>query len=462
MSREESHAIVLGASMGGLLAARALSDHFDRVTIIERDALPLDASPTGAAHRKGVPQGRHAHGILASGRLTLEEMFPGLSATLRAAGAQEADLTGTRWILGGHRQRLDDLGFPGLCCTRPTLEAAVRARVLALPGVSARTEHDVLGLVHRRGRVEGVRVLGRRDGSAEETLAGDLVVDATGRGSKLPQWLEAMGYSPPAEERVRVKISYTTALFRRERRHVDGGIVLVVGAAPPNPRAGVALAVGPDTWIVTLIGYLGERAEPSHEGCLAFSRTLPAPDLHQLLEDSEPVSEFSTSTFSHSQRRRYDALDEHPEGLIAFGDAMCSFNPIFGQGMTVAAHEARALGACLAGGETAGLWRRFYKSSRAIIDIPWSIAVGNDLRYPDVEGARPALGGLLDRYLDRVLAVGASDARVGTAFLRVTNLLDPPQALMRPTTLARVLLGTPARSTLATPAEGDAALATRG
>ena len=433
-SAPHGHAVVLGASVAGLLAARVLADHFERVTVVERDPLEDDDDL-----RKGVPQGRHPHGLLAAGAQAMEGLFPGLREALLARGACGGDLRKTRWIIGGRRLQLDDLGIPGLCCTRPLLEGELRRRVRALANVELRDRHDVLGWRVDGERVTGVRVLGRRDASVEETLAAELVVDATGRGSRMPTWLGELGYPAPDEERVRVGMSYTSARVRRKPEHVDGGTVLVVGATPAVARAGAALAVREDEWIVTLIGYLGEKAEPSLDGMRAMARDLVAPDMHALLSDTELVSPISTFTFPASQRRRYERLDRHPEGVIAFGDAICSFNPIFGQGMTVAAHEALALAELL--GEPAGLdrlWRRFYARTRVLVDAPWSIAVGNDLRIPGVEGERPAGAGLLDRYLDRVLAVAERDPAVGTAFLRVTNLLDPPAALFRPRTLARV------------------------
>ncbi|MCB9598869.1 MAG: FAD-dependent monooxygenase [Sandaracinus sp.] len=443
MHRHERHALVLGASLGGLLAARVLADHFDRVTLVERDALPERAE-----QRKGVPQGRHAHGLLASGLRTLESLFPGLGEALAAGGAQRTDLPQTRWILGGRRLRCESLGFPGVCAARPTLEAEVRRRVLALPNVTLRDHHDVLGLVVEGERICGARLLGRRDESAEEVVHAELVVDATGRGSRLPTWLEELGYPAPVEERVRMGMTYTSARVRRRPTHANGDLVVVVGATPEVPRAGAALAVTRDEWIVTVMGYLGARPEPTLDGMRAWASQLVAPDLAALLADTELVSPVATYQFPHAQRRRYERLRRHPEGVIAFGDAICGFNPIFAQGMTVAAHEALALHALLATRRTDGLWRRFYARTRPIVDIPWSIATGNDLRIEGVEGTRPAGATLLDRYLDRLLAVAEHDPKVGTAFLRVTNLLDAPSSLMKPATMLRVLFGRRARPAL--------------
>ena len=435
MIQAREHAVVLGASVGGMLAARALSRHFARVTLLERDV--LGETPV---QRKGVPQGRHAHGLLAAGQLALERAFPGFKTDLEALGALTSDVGEGRWIVSGHALQLPHIGLRGVTCTRPVLETYVRGRLCQLPNVRIRAG-DALGLHYADGRVQGVRLLDRRDGSAPETLRADLVVDATGRGSRAPAWLRELGYPAPKEDRIKVGIGYTTALYERRADHLAGRSVLVIGAAPPNLRCGVALAVDAEHWIVTLVGYLGVRADPSHAGFLDFASKLPANDLLQILSASQPASAFASMTFPHSQRRRYDQLRAHPEGFVVFGDAMCSFNPIYGQGMTVAALEADALDSCLASPGRKRLWRRFYRAAKAVVDVPWSITVGNDLCFDEVEGRRSLPGKLLNRYLARLLETAAHDAKVGEAFARVTHLLSPPGSLMQPRILARVLRG---------------------
>jgi 2-polyprenyl-6-methoxyphenol hydroxylase-like FAD-dependent oxidoreductase len=433
MVEKRQHAVVLGASMGGLLAARALADRFEHVTLVERDAFPAFGE-----QRKGVPQGRHAHGLLAGGLRSLEAFFPGLTAALAARGAQTQDIGHNHWIVSGHRLHAFDSGRRGLSCSRPALEGAVRSRVLALPNVSARESHDVLGVVHERGAIVAARVLGRRDAASEELLPADLVVDATGRGSKLPAWLLAEGYAAPEEERVRVDIGYVSALFRRRPEHLHGSNVLVIAAAPPNPRCGVALAIDPDHWLVTLPGYFGQRAPATHEGMLEFSKNLPVSDLYELLKTSEPASDVVSASFPHTQRRRYERLTHHPDGLIAFGDALCSFNPIFGQGMTVCALQAEALSEALASG-TKRLWRRFYRKASAIIETPWTTAVSNDLRFAEVVGQRSYGWKSLNGYVQAVLETAAADPMVAASFLQVTNMLAPPSSLMAPGVIGRVL-----------------------
>lgn len=421
------HAVVLGGSMAGLLTARVLLDHYERVTLVERDRFPAVGD-----HRKGVPQGRHSHGLLASGAATIEKLFPGARDGLVALGAMSGDLgRDGRFIVGGMRLCGVEMGEVSLSVSRPLLEGYVRRRLLALPGLEALDSCDALGIELEGGRAKAVRLLRRTDGAAEERLSADLIVDATGRGSRAPTWLRAAGYEGPEEERVEVGVGYTTVICPRKEEHFDGQRVIIIGAAPPNRRCGVAVALEGDRWMVTLVGYLGDHAPAGLDGLLDFARTLPAPDLHELLSCTEILGEPVTARFPHSQRRRYESLVRFPEGFIVLGDALCSFNPIFGQGMSVAALEAEALGDVLRRGADQA-WKRFYPAAARIVDAPWSIAVGNDLRFEEVNGKRTLAGKLIGAYLSRFVRAATVDSVASSAFLRVTHLLSPPGSLFAP------------------------------
>src|SRR5215475_12604380 len=220
---DRKHAIVIGGSMAGLLAARVLSDHFEQVSLIERDVLPMEVQ-----QRRGVPQGRHTHGLLASGRNVLERLFPGISKALVEAGAVSSDsVRDFRWFFEGACLSRPASGLNGLMMTRPLLEATVRERVMANPRVVRRDQMAVEELVVDRepGRVTGVRAAG-------QTLSGDLIVDATGRGSRSPHWLEQLGYKKPVEDIVQVRLGYTTRFFRRRPADLKGDMAAVI---PPTP-----------------------------------------------------------------------------------------------------------------------------------------------------------------------------------------------------------------------------------
>ena len=433
------HAIVLGASMAGLAAARVLADVYERVTVLERDALP-----GAAAHRKGVPQSHHAHGLLAAGRVALEELFPGLTDELVANGALSGDLQAqSRWSNQGLRLCPGPSGLQGIALSRPLLEGSIRERVRALPNVWVVDRCVAAGLVGSpdNRRVCGVRVLQRADSSAEEVLEADLVVDATGRGSRSPLWLEALGYPRPAEDEVRVGVAYASRIYRRRRDHLDGDRAVVVAATVERPRGAAMLAMEGDRWMVSLSGYLGQRPPADPDGFVAFAAGLPAPDIFEVISDAEPLGEVLPARYPASVRRRYERLDRFPEGYLVVGDAVCGFNPIYGQGMSVAALEALTLRECLRAGPAAGLARRFFAKAARIVDIPWGIAVGAYLRFPGIHGARTAKVRLVNAYLARFHVAAATDPVLGGAFLRVVNLMDRPESLLGPTIALRVLRG---------------------
>lgn len=436
-------AIVIGASMSGLLAARVLADHFAQVIVVERDQMPPHGMP-----RKGVPQGRHAHVLLAHGLALLEGFFPGLSAELAGRGALVGDMSETsRWYSGGAYSPNFRSGLRGMQVSRPLLEGTIYKRVCDLPNVTILENHDAAGLLtERKGTdvcVTGVRVVNRSTGQpVEKDLTADLVVDAAGRGSRILVWLEALGYTRPEEEHIKVNLTYTTREFRRLPEHAGGKSPIVILASLANPRGGVMLAAEGDRWIVTLAGIMGVAAPTDLDGFIEFARTLDAPDIYNVLKTAEPLGEGSQYKYPASQRRRFEKLARFPEGLLVVGDAMCSFNPIYGQGMTTAASEAVLLGECLrigTGDANGSLRRRFFREASRLLDSPWAIAAGSDLAFPEVEGKRSRAGALVGAYLTQLLIASRKDTSLNVAFQRVTNLMDPPQSLFRPGVVWRVI-----------------------
>ncbi len=453
--RNNHKAIVIGASMGGLLAARALAEHYGQVTLLERDTIP----PPGE-NRKGVPQGLHAHGLLARGREVLEQLFPGLTAALVAQGAEPGDVGEmVRWFHQGGYHCGAVSGMEGLAVSRPLLEAEVRARLLALPNVQLIARCDVLGLEAdaSRSRVAGVRLIRRAEGSAEETMRADLVVDATGRGSRSPAWLEALGYARPVEEQVRIGLGYATRTYQRDPQDPRTATGLIVASSPPNPSGGVLLWQEQQRFVVTLAGYFGEHPPSDEAGFLDFARRLPAPEIAEAIVYARPLTPIKTFTYPASVRRRYERLRRFPAGYLVFGDGLCSFNPIYGQGMTVCALEALALQDCLRHGEH-NLARRFFLRAAQVIDIPWSLAVGNDLRYSAVDAPRGLMTRLMNGYVRRLHIAAWNDAAVALAFLKVVNLVEPPSRLLHPATGLRVLWGNLRRRR---PGRHEAAIAAR-
>ena len=437
------NAIVIGASVSGLLAARALANHFKQVTVIERDVFPPAGTP-----RKGVPQGKHAHVLLAHGRDVLESFFPGLTQELVTQGAMAADLSETvRLFSNGAYTRNFHSGLVSVQVSRPLLEGVIVKRMRALPNVTFLENHDATGLATEPSeagpdvRITGVCAVDRADaGAAEKTLPADLVVDAGGRGSRGLAWLESLGYDRPEEDHIKMNLAYTTREFRRRPEHVNGHSPVVILPSLGNMRGASMLAVEGERWIVTQAGYLGDEAPVDLPGFIEFARSLDAPDCYEVLKVAEPLGEANQYHYPASQRRHFEKLDRFPEGLLVVGDAMCSFNPIYGQGMTTAASEGALLDKCLGEG-LPGLRRRFFTRAARLLDSPWNIGAGSDLTYPQVEGKRSRSGKLAGLYLTRLLRLGQNDPALSLAFQRVTNLIDPPESLFRPKIMMKVLLG---------------------
>jgi 2-polyprenyl-6-methoxyphenol hydroxylase-like FAD-dependent oxidoreductase len=430
MQNPGSHAIVIGAGMGGLVAARMLADHYQRVTILERDVLPLEAAP-----RKGVPHGRHAHGLLARGREALEDLFPGLTDGLIEAGAVPIDtLADSRWFSHGVYLANATSGLRSILLSRPLLETHVRRRLRALTGVCIQENAVVRRLTIAGDKVTGVAL------ATGQTIDANLVVDASGRHSRSADWLADLGYEKPAEDNIGVRISYTTRILCRRPDHLGGKAIALVGAEAPQWRFGVAVAMEDDRWIVTQGGYFDDRPGHGDNGFLEFARTLSAPEIANLLTVAQPLTPATNFSFPASRRWRYERLNRFPAGYLVFGDALCSFNPIYGQGMTTAALEGLALGRCLQEGEEA-LAERFFARAAPIIDIPWQIAAGSDLRHPQLAHMRTPMGRFMNWYIGKVHRAAARDPAVGRAFLRVTNLMSPPTQLFTPATVSRVVIG---------------------
>jgi 2-polyprenyl-6-methoxyphenol hydroxylase-like FAD-dependent oxidoreductase len=431
--------MVIGGSMAGLLAARALTDAYERVTIVERDALPA-----GLEGRKAVPQGRHAHALLPHGQACLDALLPGFSGDLVAAGAPTcAALEEMRFVIGGHQLARASMGARTVLASRPFIEGHVRRRVRDLPPVTLIDRCDALGLTTGRDgeQVTGVRILRRADGSAEETVAADLVVAATGRADRIPAWLEALGYRRPDEERLDVGVSYASRRLSLPADPLGGDRFVLIGARPGHPRTLFLFAQEGGRWILGLGGYGSQHRPPSDpEGFAAFAAAVAPPDVREAIEAAGPVDEIATHRFPASVRRRYDRLRRFPAGLVVVGDAICAFNPTYGQGMTVAAAQAIALRDCLERG-TRDLSRRFFAAANVPLDHAWRLSVGADLALPEVEGRRPARVRLINAYLRRLRATAEHDVTVAGALSAVVGMLERPPHVLRPAIAVRVARG---------------------
>jgi flavin-dependent dehydrogenase len=323
-------------------------------------------------------------------------------------------------------------GLESLVVSRPLLENTVRRRLLKLPNVRIRENFEVAGLAaNEQRRVTGIVGEG-------ETIPAALVVDATGRASHSPQWLEVLGYPRPQEDCIQVDVAYTTRHFRRRPTDLRGDHVAIIPPTPEGKRGGAMLAQEGDRWIVTLIIHFGNSAPPDLPGFVEFASSLPAPYIHHVIRDAEPLGDAATGRFPASTRRYYEKLDRFPEGYLVFGDAISSFNPIYGQGMSVAALEALELKATLEQGGL-NLAGRFFKKAGRVVDGPWTIAAGNDLRMAEATGRRSVGLRFINWYMSKLHRAAHHDAAASLAFHRVANLVAPPESVFSPAVALRVM-----------------------
>ena len=426
--------------MAGLLAATVLAESYDNVVLVERDRLVGDGEP-----RRGVPQGRHAHVLLPRGASALDELMPGLLAELTADGGSFAPLLSQlHFELNGHVLSQEDTGDekPVYQQSRPFLEAHVLRRVRALPNVTVLDGHDIQGIRAERSgqRIIGATVVAREGSSAPRDLSADLVVAATGRNGRVGAWLTDLGYDAAPEEELRVDIVYATRIMRLDRTLITPIELCLVGPTPTRPCGIGAFAQENDAWVVTLAGFPGHHPPTDQEEWLAFSDFVAPGKLAKAIREGEALTDIERYRFKSNLRRRYDRLDRFPEGLIVVGDAVCSFNPIYGQGMTVAALEALAVRDVLAHG-TSGLARRFFKAAARPVGAAWQFALGADLAMPPdvVPGSRPLPMRVVNAYLDRYQAAAELDPVLTRHFLNVTGFDEPVRVLFAPNAVGKVV-----------------------
>jgi 2-polyprenyl-6-methoxyphenol hydroxylase-like FAD-dependent oxidoreductase len=427
--------------MGGLLAARVLADFYRAVTVVERDALP-----TGSAQRRGVPQARHVHALWPRGSQILDGLFPGLIDELIAEGCPALDdgafakiwvsFGGHRFVHSGHMPDFrpgDEVYYP----SRIFLEGQVRRRVRALANVTVLDGHDAVDLTSTedRAHITGVTIASHEN-DEKRALTADLVVDSTGRGSRTPALLERLGYDRPIEDEVVVRLVYASQLLRMPPGMVKE-LALLVGPIPGRTTAMALFSYEDDMRMLTAVGMAGQEPPAELEGILGYLEDFAPPHVLSAIRHAEPVGEAARYRTPSSRWRRYDKMRRFPDGLLVFGDAICSFNPLYGQGMTVAALQALALDRCLRRGAK-DLASRYFRAASKPIGVAWQLAVGGDLSLPEVEGPRPLSMRLVNKYIERVQAAAETDIVTATRFMRVAGFSAAPASLMLPSVMARV------------------------
>ncbi|MBC8097970.1 MAG: FAD-dependent monooxygenase [Armatimonadetes bacterium] len=451
-----THALVIGGSMAGLLAARVLSDHFDRVTIIDRDTLPQSADLRG-----GVPQARHLHTLLIKGQQIIEGLFPGFTESLCESGAVKFRWgLDTNFVTTGGTLKHYDSGIDGISFGRASLEWVVRQRVQSIRNINFVTGTVVEHLLTDASgsTVTGVQLAARR-GDAREALVADLVVDASGRGSKAPEWLASIGYPTPTETVINAHTAYATRWYQAPAQPSFEGITYAIQPRPAQGlnRGGGLMMIEDNQWVITLTGAGGDLPPTDDAGFLEYARSLATPALYDAIKDAQPISPIYGYRRLENRMRHYEKLPRRPENFIITGDAAIAFNPIYGQGMTAAALDAEVLQALLGKHNVRqlnGFAGQFQARLFQAMQGPWLMATGEDLRYPSVEGAKPGImTRMIHGYFDLVSVAMAHDTVVTHRFLEVMNLIKQPAALLYPDMVLRVLRHTVLRRVQHTPAQ---------
>lgn len=448
-SRARDHAIVIGAGIGGLLAACVLAGHFGRVTVLERDALS-----EGPEFRGGVPQARHLHSLATKGSEVLEEMFPGLDGELALDGAPLLDQTydTVTELPSGQLPRFRS-GITMRAVTRSRLEWRIRERVEARSGVRFLSRVDVTGLLSDRRTVTGVRLRPRGSGTGEEAghLGADLVVDASGGGSKAPRWLSELGYEPPGETVVDAGLGYASRWYRVPEQFAgDWKALAVLPSWPDNPRGGTLRQVEGGQWTAVLTGSGGDYPPTESGKFVEFARSLPSPLIYDAIKDAEPLSPAYGYRRTANRRLHYEEA-KLPERFLVLGDAATMLNPSYGSGMTAAALSAEALDDCLSerrgSRSLRGLSRRFHRRQVRAVEPCWTTTVSNDAQWSasGVEDLDPARR-FAHRVSEEVMELAVESPETAKTMFEVKNVLKHPTALLRPGILLPALWRTVAGS----------------
>ena len=451
-TEESNSAIVIGGSITGLIAARVLTEHFDRVTIIERDRFVSHQHcfTEKPEFRQGVPQSLHVHVLLAKGQEILEQLFPGLRNELIENGAKDTDVVADwRYLFADGWAPNFDSGISMITCSRNLLENAIRQRLSKHHNLVFLDAYQAIGLSlgNDRQSITGVKV--KQGQNREFELSARLVIDACGRNSQTPKWLSSLGYQKPKETVINSFLGYASRWYEKAPDFTAPFQGVVVKTKPQSDRrGGVLYPVENQTWVVTLAG-IGQDYPPTDEaGFLEFARSLRSSEIYETIKNAKPQSPIYGYRRTENRLIHYEKLRRFPENLLVMGDAACSFNPVYGQGMTAAALAGITLDNCLKqkklGRSTQnllGLSRRFQKQLAKANEIPWLMATSEDLRWSTTIGAKSDLKmRLMHGYIEQVISSGCHDDGVYQTFIEVAHMLKQPTALFTPKVLLKVLL----------------------
>jgi 2-polyprenyl-6-methoxyphenol hydroxylase-like FAD-dependent oxidoreductase len=428
-------AIVVGAGIGGLAAAKGLADCFETVLVLDRDILPDQPKP-----RKGTPQDKHVHGLLPGGQRALCRLFPGLEKDFADSGAPplRIGLDDVAESFSGVMPRVD-LGWRGYSMTRPLVEFLVRRNAELDPRITIQMQTRVTALLtdDEKLAVTGVKI--ETDLNGIDELEADLVVDASGQGELSQRVLAKLGFQAPGETRIGVDLGYGTALFEiPQDQTYDWKSIMTFPNAPQSARGGLIGVVEGDRWLLTVGGRAGDFPPDDWDEFMTYVEGLRTPTIYNVIKNAKPIGNVARYRFKASIWRHFERMERFPVGLLPFSDSICRFNPIYGQGMSVAALEALTLQELLKGGsDLFSIAKAFFDAAAKVIDGPWQMAAVPDFIFPTTQGIRPP--DFMEQ-LQRLMALNflsAEDPTVRKLIFEVQSLLKPPEVLQDREMLAR-------------------------
>lgn len=425
-TKENHKAIVIGASMAGLLAARVCADHFNEVVLLEKDE--IDPRTT---FRKGVPQGHQLHLVLAKGLENIVRFFPGITDKLIEKGAVMGDMgEKLQWYAAGGMRPQCETGLNTIMMSRPLLENTVREALLELPNVKLLAGARIKNLTAAGNYVTGVC-------TDRGYHFADLTIDARGMASDLMSTLEEIQYELPRVEKVKVNVKYTSCVFPKPPEY---STLINVNTEPPrNTKHGTIQPIEGDQMLVMLQGRSNDEAPKEIAAFKEFAAELESPAIHRMIRDLDPVSGIKRYNIPYVRWIHFEAMRDFPEGILPLGDAICRLNPVYGQGMTSASIQANILNDLLRRKGSKGIWKSYFKRVATAIKSPWELTLSEDFKFPETEGTPPKMPGILVRYFNKLNLAMNKDPFIYKHFMRVLNMTAGPQVLLRPDIFWRVI-----------------------
>lgn len=435
------HAIVLGGGLAGCLTAAVLAGHFQEVTLVERHLLPAGPEP-----RQGAPHARHAHLLWSSGARTIESLLPGTLGKLAAAGAHRIGVPNGTVILTteGWMRRWPEIQFM-ITASKDLFDWVVRDQALTNRNIAVLESAEAVRLLGDASRVTGVEIHDHGAGQIVE-LGADLVVDATGRGSAAHRWLAELGVGEVEVRSVDSSLTYASRIYRAPAAPADGWPVINVQADPhsgePGQTSGI-LPIEQGRWIVTLSSTRGAEPPGDPDGFVRFAREVRHPIVGDLIAKSEPLTDIVRTHSTVNRRRYFERLRQWPDGFVVIGDAVATYNPIYGHGMSVVANSVAVIREHLdRDGLATGATRRIQQAVARVVQPAWATATTQDVLYPGTTGLRPTVvSRTVQRYLERVTRAAITRPTAARALINAFTLSAPMTDILRPKVMLTALSG---------------------